>query len=555
MQKFNNIILFGGETKNENMPIGFYSSLALLPLRGKPIIYRQLENLKNSYNLNEFIIVVCNDNHKLIKYIKNVLKLQFKIKLVLVNSKKNILSSLKYGLKKADMNSPTRVLLGDTLIPNSIDDETNIVYTSKDITTSENWCLIDNNNIFYDKLKEIDLSNKEALVGYYAFSDTKYLLNCCTKARLLLKKEISTALIMYQKRYKLNKKLIQDWYDLGHTSGIIKTKNLLFNARCFNSISVDMEMGLLKKTSTKIQKLEDEAFWYENLPKELKILAPRLIDFTKTDKIGKLTQELYGYPSLQELYLSGEVNIEDWRHIIEKLFNLHKKLEQYKNKNNTQSIKWLYLEKTNDRIEELIKQNSYWKNIFDKKFEFINNKKYTGIKYLKDDINKFIDILCKTPKETIIHGDYCFSNILFDANNYIFKLIDPRGRMNAEATIYGDPRYDIAKLRHSIVGFYDFIVNEYFHLKETKNGFEYEIIRPMEYSILEKVFDNYTEKNNFDVQEIKFIEGLLFLSMIPLHKENFKHQQMFYIKAVELLNTSLKEKGNLKWKKENLEYA
>ena len=159
------------------------------------------------------------------------------------------------------------------------------------------------------------------------------------------------------------------------------------------------------------------------------------------------------------------------------------------------------------------------------------------------------------PKETIIHGDYCFSNILFDANNYIFKLIDPRGRMNAEATIYGDPRYDIAKLRHSIVGFYDFIVNEYFHLKETKNGFEYEIIRPMEYSILEKVFDNYTEKNNFDVQEIKFIEGLLFLSMIPLHKENFKHQQMFYIKAVELLNTSLKEKGNLKWKKENLEYA
>ena len=85
-----------------------------------------------------------------------------------------------------------------------------------------------------------------------------------------------------------------------------------------------MEMGLLKKTSTKIQKLEDEAFWYENLPKELKILTPRLVDFTKTDKIGKLTQELYGYPSLQELYLSGEVNIEDWRHIIEKLFNLHK---------------------------------------------------------------------------------------------------------------------------------------------------------------------------------------------------------------------------------------
>ena len=44
MQKFNNVILFGGETKSENIPTGFYSSLALLPLRGKPAIFRQLEN-------------------------------------------------------------------------------------------------------------------------------------------------------------------------------------------------------------------------------------------------------------------------------------------------------------------------------------------------------------------------------------------------------------------------------------------------------------------------------------------------------------------------------
>ena len=61
MQEFNNILLFGGETKNENMPVGFYSSLALLPLRGKSVILRQLENLKESYGLNKFIIVVCND--------------------------------------------------------------------------------------------------------------------------------------------------------------------------------------------------------------------------------------------------------------------------------------------------------------------------------------------------------------------------------------------------------------------------------------------------------------------------------------------------------------
>ena len=64
----------------------------------------------------------------------------------------------------------------------------------------------------------------------------------------------------------LKTRIIDDWYDLGHTSGLIKAKNMLFNARCFNSISVDTECGLLTKTSTKVQKQEDEAFWYVHLP-------------------------------------------------------------------------------------------------------------------------------------------------------------------------------------------------------------------------------------------------------------------------------------------------
>ena len=44
----------------------------------------------------------------------------------------------------------------------------------------------------------------------------------------MLKKEISTALNAYQERYKLKAVLINDWYDLGHTSGLIKAKNILF---------------------------------------------------------------------------------------------------------------------------------------------------------------------------------------------------------------------------------------------------------------------------------------------------------------------------------------
>ena len=529
------------------MPVGFYSSLALLPLRGKPLIWWQLDNLQKQ-GLSDYILVVCKDNNKLVEYVKNVLSQTFSIKLVKVGNKKNILSSLKYGLQKANPNLPTRVILGDTMLTQSIDNQVDTLFTSIQITSSEEWCLVEKlpqkKLYFYDKVKKLDIKDKEALVGYYSFSDTKYLLNCCVKARLMLKQEISTALIMYQEKYLLKTNKVSDWYDLGHTSGLIKVKNILFSARDFNSISVDTKVGTLTKTSTKIQKLEDEAFWYKMLPEDLKILTPRLINFKKDKNIAHLTQELYGYPSLQELFLSGNVNIEDWRYIIEKLFSLHKELEKYTIPNDEKALVWLYFDKTKERIEELIKQSDYWKKLLAKDYLVVNSKKLLGIEGLKKQIEVFSKKLAYTKFQTIVHGDYCFSNILFDSSNYTFKLIDPRGRLNAEPTIYGDARYDIAKLRHSICGLYDFVVQGLFHLEKVAGGYEYKILTNRDYSDLEKIFDKEVKKNNFDVKEIKFIEGLLFLSMIPLHKDNQERQTVFYLKSLELLNdvvASLKE--------------
>ena len=54
-------------------------------------------------------------------------------------------------------------------------------------------------------------------------------------------------------------------------------------------------------------------------------------------------------------------------------------------------------------------------------------------------------------------------------------------------------------------------------------------------------------KNGFDVLEIKFIEGLLFLSMIPLHGDNPQRQTVFYLKSLELLNDVIE---NLKEEKQ-----
>lgn len=528
-----------GSNSPENMPIGHLSSTGLIPLRGKPALGWILEGLFEN-GADEIILVLNKDNKKQINYIKNVYSKFLKIKIIEISGKQSILHSLKAGLKAADSAHPTRIILGDTLIAQKLPRKTNLVLTSKNIGFSDYWCLIDkneNNTVlnFYDKKKNLDLSNKEALIGYYSVSDTRYLLNCIRLAIYQRGGEISFALDTYRKKRPLKAELAEKWFDLGHTRGIVEARNNLFNARSFNSIVTDIQLGTLTKNSTKIEKLEDEACWYEAMPDELKILSPRLISFTKNDDYASLVQELYGYPSLQEMFLFGEVNLEDWELILTKLFDTHKLFEKHTSTTNKEDINYLYKTKTWQRLEDLESQDEFWAKTLKEDYININNTTYVNIHKLKPKIDTYIEKLVDSSKTTIIHGDYCFSNILFDPINFVFKLIDPRGRLQ-EQTIYGDPRYDIAKLRHSVIGHYDFVVNGLFKLIEENGNYNFEILTGVDYSPLRNVFDDLTRKNGFDTIEIQFIEALLFLSMIPLHKDCLQRQKIFYLKSIILLN-------------------
>lgn len=547
MKKFNNIILFAGKADDRTMHLGCFSSLALLPMKGKALIYRQLEHLYKEYNIDNFIIVINNDDLKLIGYIDKILKRIFNITIVKVDKNNSIIHSLYSGILAGDNTLPVRVILGDTLIESSLDNSLDVIYTAKveDLYFSQNWCCVDDNLHFYDKIENLNLENKQIVIGCYSFSDFNLIQSCCDEAIKENLLEISDVLYKYNKNKKLSLKQVFDWNDLGHTSGLAKAKSNLYNARSFNSIQIDCDKGVLIKSSTKIQKLKDEFYWYKNIPQELQCYIPRVFDFNVIDSTAYLKQELYGYPTLQELFLSEVMNIEDWISIIEKLFIIHKNFELFNISADYESIYWLYVTKTFDRINELINQNNDWSILLNSQKIVINGKECLGFNSLIKLIEEKSLNLTNQKVFTIIHGDYCFSNILFDVSNYTFKLIDPRGRLNKDPTIYGDPRYDIAKLRHSIVGYYDFIVNDLFSCKEAINKdtvfFDYTIFVPQQYKKLKEVFDFFTKKYNFNIKEIKFIEAILFLSMIPLHSDNINRQKMFFIKAIKKLNNVLLE--------------
>uniref|UniRef100_A0A832GZY4 Aminoglycoside phosphotransferase domain-containing protein n=1 Tax=Oscillatoriales cyanobacterium SpSt-402 TaxID=2282168 RepID=A0A832GZY4_9CYAN len=145
------------------------------------------------------------------------------------------------------------------------------------------------------------------------------------------------------------------------------------------------------------------------------------------------------------------------------------------------------------------------------------------------------DQLSERPNGSIIHGDYCFSNILYDLNSQLVRLIDPRGSFGKQKK-YGDPRYDIAKLRHSISGRYDFIVADLFRVSEYKGDCALQLYEPEVYSSVTSYFDELISQHGYDNREIAFIEGLLFVSMVPLHRDNFYRQLAMYLNGILILN-------------------
>jgi hypothetical protein len=132
----------------------------------------------------------------------------------------------------------------------------------------------------------------------------------------------------------------------------------------------------------------------------------------------------------------------------------------------------------------------------------------------------------------------CFSNILFDVTNQIIRLVDPRGSFGVKG-IYGDPRYDVAKLRHSVSGLYDFIVADMFDLSESSEGFAGRFYTGSTPAAVTPLFDVMLERAGYKLDEIRLIEGLLFLSMLPLHRGRPAPQLMMYLTGLTLLNEVL----------------
>jgi hypothetical protein len=317
---------------------------------------------------------------------------------------------------------------------------------------------------------------------------------------------------------------LNTWEDFGHLGTIQKSKSEVAESRYFNSIRVTQSGAV--KYSRDNKKLHAELSWYQNLPIEMIKYTPKLI----TSSHNFYTTEYISSPTVHELITYGNFRENQWARLFEKLLKYFLDSRKFYDPSNTIELEYLINEKTRERNQLFISSKPKFRDFSYKDLLDITSEK------------NITSLICKidTKNEKYLgffHGDMCASNIFWDGTLCSMKVIDPRGDSTSKTSgIYGDIRYDIAKLYQSFILGYDHVLAGTFKNKTNfgKSHHSYLIAdQIMKFSFLfEK---NLLKPLEIETEEIEAIATLLMISLLPLHKDRVDRQNEFLFIIIEML--------------------
>lgn len=294
-----------------------------------------------------------------------------------------------------------------------------------------------------------------------------------------------------------------------------------------------------KKTSDDKDKFIGEIKWYLKLPADVEYVRPRIFDYSTSYVNPYVSMEYYAYHTVHELFLYGDLTLQQWIDIFNRIRFVCDDFKRYtvQDANIRQALEEMYLTKTLQRFEKM-KKDERFLAFFESPIT-VNGKKYQPLEKIIVALETIIpEMLYDVDTFNIIHGDLCFANIMVDSNFSFIKVIDPRGKFGTY-DIYGDFRYELAKLFHSVDGKYDFIIKDLFDLDyniET-SCINYRIQdRKREFNLYKVFLDTFAAEIGNNLRKVELIEALLFLSMIPLHGESIRHQMVMLGTGLEILN-------------------
>lgn len=447
-----------------------------LPLQNKRLFEHQLEFLKKYC---DEIILTIPLNYK-IEVPEYVMTIELDPFYSVTEAIKNVLSRIK--------NSRVLIYYGDSLFLDvKFDNSINEYFVGKPIYNYE-WGIANNDGLVPAGLFKIDTSLLKLLVS---------------------KVDNFDELIEEFKKQNIYPNSKLKWLDFGHSLTFYNSRRSFLETRYFNNIVSNG--GFLEKSSSDFLKIWSEFNWLLKMKSFIPLNIPFVKGFDIINNRAIYSIEYLNLPILSDIFVFGKLDSDFQIKILESIKKLQFKISEIKFNNKIDEECFL-VNKIKERRDEIL--NTYKK--LDIKGIDVEEMIENNIKYFSSKKVKF----------AIIHGDLCFSNILFNFSNFEPILIDPRGYFNKSVgfSLFGPAEYDTYKLAHSYVLGYDYLIagmesSDYFHIDNINKRLE----------IFIKIF----QCEKFDL-----LMGLrnLFLTMIPLHSDSIKRQKSFF-NILKLLNS------------------
>lgn len=455
---------------------------ALVPVDNLPMLF----HLFRKYSKKKFIIIADYKRDVMREYLAAFANVKYQI---VDASGTGTCSGVKQAIDLIPDSEPFMLVWSDLILPEkfelpeeyssgsaAVDD-----YVGLSETFSCRWKYEDG------KFAE-ERSTEYGVAGFFLFSDKEKIKNVPESGELV--RWISEQGIEFKT------------VGLGGTRefGLLEEYEKLSQTKCrpFNKITIDGDYLIKEPIDAQGEKLASrETAWYEKA---------KLLNIPELPKIYETSPLRMEYIRGKNIY-ECDFNYETKKSILSSLVRALKALHVSDSiVADSFSIQEAYFNKTFDRlakIQDLVPLAR------DKEI-LINGRKCRNILYYRRELQEKIDEMklnCK--KFDFIHGDCTFSNLMVRDDNRPV-LIDPRGYFGF-TELYGDARYDWAKLYYSVVGNYDqFNLKRFRLVIEDETG---EINLNINSNHWEDLEDDFFEMTGSNKEEIKLLHAVIWLSL------------------------------------------
>lgn len=501
---------------------------AFLPVGNRCIFSHQHEAFKN---VAEKIYLTVPEDYKLSTAEKLELE-SLSIQVQRIPRSLSLGEAIVYAVNILDLaNKSLAVLHGDTIISGIPTDIENGISVHP-LKGAYSWAAIVNDEQTDWRLKtirqnraKIDSPLTEAASGYFVFANASKLVRSITIAGYDFVEGINE---YHRSEAPLELIRAGKWLDFGHLQTYFQSRREITTQRAFNQLTITNHY--VEKKSDDAFKMEAEASWFEQVPSVIKSFCPSFLGRLNRETVNGYRLSYLPLNTLSDLFVFGRLERSVWAQIFsccEEFFDLCIKHKPIAEKRTSDA---LYLSKTMERLAR------YQGIGIDAQIELkINGRRVPPLSRIVEDVAASIAPQT-TAYDAIVHGDFCMSNVFYDFRSARIQVIDPRGYVDENVpSVLGDIRYDMAKLHHSVIGLYDFIIAGYFECSRVGDELSLQIHTHELVSVIQQEFANI-QVNGVKVnnEEIKSIAILLFISMVPLHADRPKRQQAFVANALRL---------------------